>query len=159
MGQDLHSSGYTPGMVVSSYALYLIAVAGAPQTVIPLNAFQNGRMVASHAAPFDSEFCLSANVAVGGNFFKGNMNTPESSDAADASSKPFLPYGADPQQEGHPAVQFLKNFRTWLPSWLSDPADIERASFDQNTHTVCFPRLGNQTRFILHRVQHKPAAK
>jgi len=152
--QQLHLAGYTPGMVVSSYALYLIAVAGAPQTVIPLNAFQNGRMVASHAAPFDAEFCLSANVAVGGNFFKGNMNTPESSDAADTASPPFVPYGAEPRQEGHPAVQFLRHYRSWLPSWLSDPADIERASFDQNTHTVCTPLLGKHTRFVLHSVRH-----
>jgi len=154
--EEFYLAGYTPGMVVSSYALYLIAVAGAPQTVIPLQAFQNGRMVANHAAPFDAEFRLNANVAVGGDFFKGNMNTPEALDADDTSKSAFVPYLGDPREQGHPAVQFLKHFRTWLPSWLSKPADIANASFDETTHTFCTPRLGNHTRFILHSVQHTP---
>lgn len=157
--QNLYRSGYSPGMVVSSFALYLIAVASAPQTVISLNEFQNGRMVASHAAPFDAEFRLSANVAVGGNFFKGNMNTPESADAAHTSSQASVPYAQDPQvAKCHPAVQFMRSFRTWLPSWLDDPADIERASFDSSTYAVRTPTLGKHTRFILHRVQHTPAS-
>jgi hypothetical protein len=250
-----NAGGYEPGMVVSSYALYLIALADVPMrcapasismsmwspcaahvcvvcascklvarprcgSVLTLEAFQNGRMRACHAAPFDAAFRLQANVAVGGNFFKGNMNTADGLDtmppasshsangaaddgatpdaaepraeeatgppAADApgreqlaadvpeqmAEKPptehvndgvhdgvkggALPYGADAHVAGCDGVQFLRNRRAWLGSWLADPRTLDQATFDEATFDVRTPRLGRHTRFVLHAVAHVP---
>jgi len=159
--EDLRRAGYRPGMVVSSYALYFIAVAGAPKPVIALNEYQNGRSVASHAAPFDADFRLQANIAVGGNFFKHNMNTPDSMEGArndsagSAAARPHVPYAADPKLVGlHPGAQFLQSMATWLPSWLADSDAITNASFDVASFTVGTPPLGDHTRFVIHRVTH-----
>jgi len=145
---ELQRAGYSDGMVVSSFALYLIAVGGAPQSVIRLSEYQSGRLVASHAAPFDASFRLHANVAVGGNFFKHNLA------GGAGGAKPDLPFGEDPKVAGLDGIQFLRNRAGWLPSWLEDPHEMSRATFDEASATVVTPRLGKHTRFTIHSVSH-----
>jgi len=60
----VQSASRLTAAVVSSYALYFIGVARAPKSVVGLAAFQNGRLHASHAAPFDAEFRLQVGYKV-----------------------------------------------------------------------------------------------
>jgi len=151
----VQSASRLTAAVVSSYALYFIGVARAPKSVVGLAAFQNGRLHASHAAPFDAEFRLQANVAVGGGFFSDNMNTPEA--PAAAAPRAALPYGADPWAAGVDGVQFLRNWGEWLPSWVAEPAEIVNAEvFDEAHYEVKTPRLGAHTRFVIHSATHLP---
>merc|ERR1711959_748349 len=86
---------------VSSYVLYEIAIFGIGSSVLPLNWFQRGRAQASHAAPFDAKFMMQANLAIGGDFFKGNMNAEMKKDQTNVDKKlPWtpetMPWGEDP---------------------------------------------------------------
>jgi hypothetical protein len=142
--------GYRGG-VVSSYALYLIAIAKSPPRVISLYEFMT-RTESTHAAPFDVPFRLQVNVAVGGRFFSGGMNTMNH-----AEHKVALPYGHDIFVAGTDAHQFLQNINrddesNWLKSWLQRPEDVMHARYVE--YTLRTPTLADHTKFILKSVTH-----
>jgi len=138
--------------VVSSYVLYEIAIFDIGSAVLPLNWFQRGRAQPSHAAPYDAKFKIQANLAIGGNFFKGNMNAKMTKSENNAGKElPWtpdtMPWGEDPHfpeqklREANRDIEsarrhrvktcieteaFMMNYNEWLPTWLPSEVDASK---------------------------------